>query len=115
LRDGTCASYPGNYADYQAHLAAQTVARPQTPSAKKPPRSAPPSRPRPARRRKPGVIEQEISHLEAELAAVQEAIAAHNGTEWQRLAELSTQQGTLAARLEGLMAEWEESLTAEGG
>jgi len=120
LRDGTCVSYPGNYADYQAHVAAQTSAQQQAPSVKKTPqgppqqRPTPRQRPRPVKRRKPSVIEQDISHIEAELGAVQAAIEAHNDTEWQRLTELSTQQSTLAARLEGLMAEWEESMAAEG-
>jgi hypothetical protein len=69
---------------------------------------------RPARRRKPGVIEQEIQCLEAEVAALQTAIEAHDSADWQRLAELSTQQGTLAARLERLLKEWEESMATEG-
>jgi len=115
LRDGTCMSYAGNYADYQAHLAARTVAQQQAPSVKKTSQTLVRPRPRPARRRKPGVIEQEISHLEAEIATVQTAIEAHDGTDWQRLTELSTQQGTLAAQLESLLEEWEESMAAEGG
>jgi len=119
LRDGTCVSYPGNYAAYQAHLAAQASAQQQAPSVKKTPqgppqqRPTPRQRPRPVKRRKPSVIEQDISHIEAELGAVQAALEAHNDTEWQRLTELSTQQSALAARLEGLMAEWEESMAAE--
>ena len=81
----------------------------------RPLRQPPPrQRPRPVKRRKPSVIEQDISHIEAELGAVQAAIEAHNDTEWQRLTELSTQQSTLAVRLEGLMAEWEESMATEG-
>jgi hypothetical protein len=60
------------------------------------------------------VIEAEIHHIEAEIAAVQTAIEAHDGTDWQRLTELSTQQGTLTARLESLLEEWEESMAAEG-
>ena len=115
LRDGTCVSYAGNYADYQAHLAARTVAQQQAPSVKKTSQTLVRPRPRPARHRKPGVIEQEISHLEAEIATVQTAIEAHDGTDWQRLTELSTQQGTLAAQLESLLEEWEESMAAEGG
>ena len=68
LRDGTCTSYEGNYADYQAYLSAQTVAPQLAPSVKK--AAQPPARPRvrPARRRKPGVIEQEIHRLEAEIS-----------------------------------------------
>lgn len=114
LRDGTCVSYPGNYAAYQTHLAAQASAQQQAPSVNRAPQAAPRQRPGAVKRRKPSVIEQDISHIEAELSAVQVAIEAHNGTEWQRLTELSTQQSTLAARLESLMAEWEESMAAEG-
>lgn len=119
LCDGTLTVYPGNYADYQAHLAAQAVAQPQTQrvNPQSPPRQRPAPRPlaRPVKRRKPSVIEQEIGRIEAELAAVQTAMEAHDGTAWQRLAELSTQQSALAARLEALMEEWEASLAAEGG
>ena len=118
LRDGTCVSYAGNYADYQAHLAAQAAVQPQTPGVKKtpqgPPRPALHQQPRLGKRRKSSVIEQDISHIEAELSALQAAIEAHNGTDWQRLTELSTQQSRLAARLESLMAEWEESMATEG-
>jgi len=114
LRDGTCVSYAGNYADYQAHLAARTSAQQQAPSVKKTSQTLARPRPRSTKRRKPGVIEQEISYLEAEIAAVQTAIEAHDGTDWQRLTELSTQQGTLAAQLESLLEEWEESMAAEG-
>jgi hypothetical protein len=71
-------------------------------------------RPRPAKRRKLSVIEAEIHHVEAEIAAVQTAIEAHDGTDWQRLTELSTQQGTLTARLESLLEEWEERMATEG-
>ena len=114
LRDGTCTSYEGNYADYQAYLSAQTVAPQLAPSVKK--AAQPPARPRvrPARRRKPGVIEQEIHRLEAEISVLQTAIEAHDSTDWQRLTEISTQQDTLAARLENLLEEWEESMAAEG-
>ena len=115
LRDGTCTSYAGNYADYQAHLAAQAAAPQPAPSVKKTSHAPPRFRPRPARRRKPEVIEQDIHHIEAEIAAVQTAIEAHDSTDWQRLTELSTQQGTLAVRLERLLEEWEESMAAEGG
>jgi ATP-binding cassette, subfamily F, member 3 len=114
LRDGTCTSYAGNYTDYQAHLAAQTAAQQQAPGVKKTSQVPPRLRPRPAKRRKPSVIEAEIHHIEAEVAAVQTAIEAHDGTDWQRLTELSTQQGTLTARLESLLEEWEESMAAEG-
>ena len=114
LRDGTCVSYAGNYADYQAHLAARTSAQQQAPSVKKTSQTLARPRPRSTKRRKPGVIEQEISYLEAEITAVQTAIEAHDGTDWQRLTELSTQQGTLAAQLESLLEEWEESMAAEG-
>jgi len=113
LRQGTCDAYPGNYADYQAHLAAQASAQQPTPSAKKTPQAPPRQRPRQPRRRTPGVIEQEVSHLEAELAALQAALETHSGEEWQRLRDLSTQQGTLAARLEELIEEWEESMAGD--
>jgi ATP-binding cassette subfamily F protein 3 len=114
LRDGTCTSYAGNYADYQAHLSAQAVAPQPAPGVKKTVQPSVRPRVRPARRRKPGVIEQEIQCLEAEVAALQTAIEAHDSADWQRLAELSTQQGTLAARLERLLKEWEESMATEG-
>jgi ATP-binding cassette, subfamily F, member 3 len=114
LRDGTCTSYAGNYTDYQAHLAAQPAVPQPAPSVKKTSQGPPRLRPRPAKRRKPGVIEDEIHHIEAEIAAVQTAIEAHDGTDWQRLTALSTQQGTLTARLESLLEEWEESMAAEG-
>ncbi|MGE3537170.1 MAG: ABC-F family ATP-binding cassette domain-containing protein [Candidatus Tectimicrobiota bacterium] len=117
LRDGTCTAYPGNYADYQAHLAAnaaRTAAPPPAPKVK--PVSQPGPRPRGGRRRKASTIEKEINQLEAELALLQETIAAHQSSaDWQRLVELTTQQGTLTVRLESLMEEWEESMAAEGG
>ena len=115
LRDGTCTSYAGNYTDYQAPLAAQTAVQQPAPSVKKTSQGSPRLRPRPAKRRKPSVIEDEIHRIEAEIATVQTAIEAHDGTDWQRLTELSTQQGTLTARLEGLLEEWEESMATEGG
>jgi ATPase subunit of ABC transporter with duplicated ATPase domains len=114
LRDGTCTSYAGNYADYQVHLSAQTAAPQPAPDVKKTRQPAVHPRVRPARRRKPGVIEQEIHRLEAEISVLQTAIEAHDSTEWQRLTELSTQQGTLAAQLEHLLEEWAESMAAEG-
>ena len=83
-------------------------------SVKKTSQVPPRLRPRPAKRRKPSVIEDEIHHIEAEIAAVQAAIETHDGTDWQRLTELSTQQGTLTARLESLLEEWEASMAAEG-
>src|SRR5437870_1372091 len=79
LRDGTCVSYAGNYADYQAHLAARTSAQQQAPSVKKTSQTLARPRPRSTKRRKLSVIEQEISYLEAEIAAVQTAIEAHDG------------------------------------
>ena len=60
------------------------------------------------------MIEDEIHHIEAEIAAIQTAIEAQDGTDWQRLTELSAQQGTLAVRLESLLEEWEESMATEG-
>src|SRR2546430_9052676 len=114
LRDGTCTSSAGNYTDYQAHLAAQTAAPQPAPGVKKTSQGPARLRPRPAKRRKPSVIEDEIHHIEAEIATVQTAIEAHDGTDWQRLTALSTQQGTLTARLESLLEEWEESMATEG-
>jgi len=114
LRDGMCTSYAGNYTDYQEHLAAQTAAPQQAPGVKKISHPPPRLHPRPAKRRKLSVVEAEIHHVEAEIAAVQTAIEAHDGTDWQRLTELSTQQGTLTARLESLLEEWEESMATEG-
>jgi len=120
LRDGVCEAYPGNYSEYQAHLAAQQAAEashvasasnkmPEKKVRAKLPRSRPP------RRRKPDVIEREIGALEAELATLQETIAAEQSRDagWQRLAELTSEQGTLATRLDDLMNEWEESMSAE--
>ena len=72
-----------------------------------------PSVPRPARRRKLRVIEQEVSRAEAELAALQAAIERQASADWQQLAELTTQQGNVAARLESLMQEWEEAMTTK--
>jgi ATP-binding cassette subfamily F protein 3 len=114
LHDGTCTSYAGNYTDYQAHLVAPTAVQQQAPGVKKTSQGPPRLRPRPAKRRKPSVIEDDIHHIEAEIATVQTAIEAHDGTNWQRLTELSTQQGTLTARLESLLEEWEESMATEG-
>jgi ATP-binding cassette subfamily F protein 3 len=114
LRDGTCTSYAGNYTDYQAHLAALTAVPQPTPSVKKTAPIPPRPRPRATKCRKPGVIEDEIHHIEAEIAAIQTAIETQDGTDWQRLTELSAQQGSLAARLDSLLAEWEESMATEG-
>jgi ATP-binding cassette subfamily F protein 3 len=119
LRDGVCEAYPGNYSEYQAHLAApQAAEAPQAASVPHiPEKKARPKLPRsrPPRRRKPDVIEREIGALEAELATLQEAIAAEQSQDagWQRLAELTSEQGTIAARLDDLITEWEESMTAE--
>ena len=78
LRDGTCTSYAGNYTDYQAHLTAQTAAQQPGARCEKTSQVPPRLRPRPAKRRKPSVIEAEIHHIEAEVAAVQTAIEAHD-------------------------------------
>jgi hypothetical protein len=59
------------------------------------------------------LIEQEVSQAEAELTALQAAIAQHASADWQQLAELTTQQGNVAARLENLMQEWEEAMTTK--
>jgi ATP-binding cassette subfamily F protein 3 len=115
LRDGTCMSYAGNYTDYQAHLAAKTAVPQPALSVKKTSHIPPRPRPRSPKRRKLVVIEDEIHHIEAEIAAIQTAIEAQDGANWQRLTELSAQQGTLAARLESLLEEWEESMATEGG
>ena len=113
MRHGRCEEYPGNYSAYQAHLAAQASmpTPPQTKDHSQPRDTA--QRPRPARRRKLRVIEQEVSRAEAELAALQAAIAQQASADWQQLAELTTQQGHVAARLEGLMQEWEEAMTTK--
>ena len=113
MRHGTCEEYTGNYSAYQAHLAAQASmpTPPQTRDRSQPRDTA--QRPRPARRRKLRVIEQEVSRAEAELAALQAAIAQQASADWQRLAELTTQQGHVAARLESLMQEWEEAMTTK--
>jgi ATP-binding cassette subfamily F protein 3 len=119
MRDGTCDAYPGNYSAYQAHLATQAASPSPAPSratSKPPPRRDEARRSRPARRRKLSTIEADISRLEAELSALQAAVEAHqDGTDWQRLVELTTQQGEVATRLEHLMQEWEDAMAAEGG
>jgi ATP-binding cassette subfamily F protein 3 len=123
LRDGVCTSYTGNYSAYQAYLATQTQAQEQLKVAQKvtkkiapAPQTAPRPRQRPGKRRKPGVIEHEISQVEAELAALQSAFEhEQHRTDWQRLTELSTQQGAAAARLESLLEEWEASMATEEG
>jgi hypothetical protein len=54
--------------------------------------------------------------VEAELAALQAAIETQqHSAEWQRLVELTTQQGTAAARLDSLMQEWEDAMAAKEG
>jgi ATP-binding cassette subfamily F protein 3 len=115
LRHGTCDAYPGNYSAYQAHLALEETQPAATQVTAKrptlPPTSGP--RPRPARRRKLSVIEQEIGQVEATLATLQTALAnPQQSTDWQQLMDLTTQQGTAAARLEHLMQEWEEAMAA---
>lgn len=115
LRDGACEAYAGNYSAYQAHLAAQAAAQTTSlPVAAKPARPKP-TRPRAPRRRKPEVIEQEIHTIETEIAALQTMIEAEQRehADWQRLADLTTQQGIMVTRLDSLMQEWEEGLTAE--
>jgi ATP-binding cassette subfamily F protein 3 len=114
MRHGTCEEYPGNYSAYQAHLAAQAAIPPSPPQGRErsQPRNTAP-RQKPMRRRKLRVIEQEVSQAEAELAALQVAIAQHASADWQQLAALTTQQGNVAARLEGLMQEWEEAMTTK--
>jgi ATP-binding cassette subfamily F protein 3 len=114
MHQGTCDAYPGNYSAYQAHLAARAPAPSQTiPKSHPKPRAAS-RRPRAARHRKLSVIEQDISQVEAELAALQAAIEnQQSSTDWQQLVELTSQQGAAAARLESLMQEWENAMTAE--
>jgi ATP-binding cassette subfamily F protein 3 len=114
LRRGTCEAYPGNYSAYQTHLATLPAA-PAQPQPKPPPQPRRPTPlPRPARRRKLSAIEQDIGQVEAELAALQAAVAEQqHSTDWQRLVELTTQQGTAAARLESLMQEWEDAMAAK--
>ena len=66
--------------------------------------------------RKLSAIEQDISQVEAELAALQRTIdKQQHTTHWQQLVELTTQQGTAATRLESLMHEWEQAMRAEEG
>jgi ATP-binding cassette, subfamily F, member 3 len=110
MHNGTCETYPGNYSAYQAHLAAQASAPILSPSLRRsqPRETAQPSRS--TRRRKPRVIEAEINQAEAELAALQAAIEQQSSAAWQQLAELTTQQGEVAARLDSLMHEWEEAM-----
>ena len=121
LQDGVCESYPGNYTEYQAHLAAQqaatqaqAVATPSTKSQTKK-TSGKASRPRPARRRKSETIEREIGELEAQLETLQAQVEAEQAAQadWQRLVELTTEQGTLTTRLDDLMQEWEASMTPD--
>ena len=69
--------------------------------------------PRPPRRRKPEVIEREIGAVEAEIEALQVTLETEQqNADWQRLSELTSQQGALATRLDELMHEWEESMMA---
>lgn len=115
MHDGTCDAYPGNYSDYQAHLAAQASAPPRA-LAKTNKKSRDKSlRPRSERHRKPNVIERDISAAEADLASLQVTIEEEqqHHADWQRLAELTTQQGVVAARLDELMHEWEDSMIVE--
>jgi ATP-binding cassette subfamily F protein 3 len=113
MRNGTCEAYPGNYSAYQAHLTRQATAAafPPAPSRSQLREAAQPSRP--ARRRKLSVIEAEIGQAEAELATLQATIEQQSSADWQRLAALTAQQGEVAARLESLMHEWEEAMTAK--
>jgi hypothetical protein len=68
------------------------------------------------KRRTLGTIEREISKIEAEIAALQAEMAKlQSSADWQQLTALSTQQGAAAERLEGLMQEWEESMSTEEG
>ncbi|MGQ4807630.1 Energy-dependent translational throttle protein EttA [Candidatus Entotheonellaceae bacterium PAL068K] len=113
MRSGTCEAYAGNYSAYQAHLAAPAVAAPLPRSPSRPQARAASTGPRPTRRRKLRIIEQDISQAEAELATLQAAIEGHqDSVDWQYLAELTTHQGTVAARLETLMHEWENAMAA---
>jgi ATP-binding cassette subfamily F protein 3 len=116
LRHGTCDAYAGNYSAYQAHLAELASQPPQGKSKSRPKSPPAPRRQRPARRRKLSVIEEDISQVEAELAALQSAIEAQpQNADWQQLVELTTQQGEAATRLETLMEEWENAMAAEEG
>ncbi len=129
LRDGRCDAYAGNYSDYQAHLAAVQAEAQRVPAAKavkgavkaqvkvnenvnkreKPDRA----KLKMPRRRKPEVIERQIGEVEAEIEDLQGAIdTEQQNADWQRLAELTSQQGARVARLEELMHEWEESMMA---
>lgn len=116
LRPGTCVAYPGTYSAYQAHLAIQTTVPPQDKMATTAKTPSLPKRQNPGRRRKLSAIEHDISQVEAELATLQAAIAEqHQSVDWQHMVELTTQQGEVAARLDHLMEEWENAMTAEGG
>jgi ATP-binding cassette subfamily F protein 3 len=121
LRDGRCDAYPGNYTDYQAHLAARQVEAQRAPAAKAGVKvkghdksdRAKFKTPRAPRRRKPEVIERDIGDVEAAIEALQDTLdTEQQSADWQRLAELTSQQGALATRLEALMHEWEESMMA---
>jgi ATP-binding cassette subfamily F protein 3 len=113
MRNGTCEAYPGNYSAYQAHLAAQAATMAPSPSPGQTPSRATARPLRPARRRKLRAIEDDISRTETALAAIQAAIEQQSSADWQRLAELTTQQGEMAAYLDNLMHEWEEAMTAK--
>jgi ATP-binding cassette subfamily F protein 3 len=121
LRDGKCDAYPGNYTDYQAHLAAKQAEAQRAPSAKVVTQvkgndtsdRGKLKTPRPPRRRKPEVIEREIGAVEAEIEVLQSTLETEQqNADWQRLSELTSQQGALATRLDELMHEWEESMMA---
>ena len=44
---------------------------------------------------------------------MQAAIEQQSSAAWQQLAELTTQQGEVAARLDSLMHEWEEAMAGK--
>jgi ATP-binding cassette subfamily F protein 3 len=123
MRDGRCEAYAGNYSDYQAHLAAaqaetQRAAAAKAAAVKINEKNTKSDRgklktSRGPRRRKPEVIEREIGEVEADIDVLQGMIdTEQQNADWQRLAELTSQQGALATRLEALMHEWEESMMA---
>jgi hypothetical protein len=118
MQEGTCTAHAGNYSAYQEHLA--TRASLQTPAGSRalPKKAqAKSARPRPATRRKLTVVERDIHQAEAELVTLQTTIEAEqqHHAAWQRLVELTTQQGAVAAHLDNLIQEWEDNMTAEEG
>jgi ATP-binding cassette subfamily F protein 3 len=60
------------------------------------------------KQRRFGQIEQEIERCEAELKRLREQLTAEHGGEWQRLHQLVSDEQSADAKLQALLAEWEQ-------